>query len=181
MPSACTRSVACLRRPRRVHVRSSRVTVDIATLETERLVLHPPSASCADVYDAFYTDARASRQYGGPLTSGQAWSRLASDLGAWHLQGFGVWVIERKDSGDLVGIARHVRGVGLTVRRKFSRVRSTSSSRRRAAGTRSRFTPSRYWPRLVGATPAKVRKSTMSNCSGLLRVGHVGRQRRAWR
>ncbi|MDQ1818009.1 GNAT family N-acetyltransferase [Massilia sp. CCM 9210] len=76
----------------------------IPTLHTERLDLLPPSAACAQMYDAFYTDADASRPYGGPLTSAAAWSRLAADLGAWHLQGFGVWAIQQRDCGDLLGV-----------------------------------------------------------------------------
>jgi [ribosomal protein S5]-alanine N-acetyltransferase len=46
------------------------MTVLIPTLETERLLLRPPSISCADVYEEFYTDPVASQHYGGPLTAG---------------------------------------------------------------------------------------------------------------
>jgi [ribosomal protein S5]-alanine N-acetyltransferase len=75
----------------------------IPTLETSRLRLVPPSVECWSAYERFYTDAAASRAYGGPVTAAAAWSRLASDLGSWHLQGFGVWAIQRKDGGDIVG------------------------------------------------------------------------------
>ena len=84
----------------------------IPTLHTERFVLLPPSAACEGLYEAFYTDARASRPYGGPLTSAAAWSRLAADLGAWHLQGFGVWAIARRDTGALVGVCGFWQGKG---------------------------------------------------------------------
>src|SRR5437763_1858926 len=77
--------------------------MQIPTLQTQRLVLLPPSAACADLYEKFYTNAEASRAYGGPLTGGAAWSRLASDLGGWYLQGFGVWMLQRCQQGDLIG------------------------------------------------------------------------------
>lgn len=77
--------------------------MNIPTLETDRLLLLPPCEQAEDVYRRFYTDADASRAYSGPLSAGAAWSRLASDLGSWHLQGFGVWLIQRKAEGDFVG------------------------------------------------------------------------------
>lgn len=49
------------------------------------------------------TDPEASRMYGGPVTVRQAWARLASDLGAWYLLGFGVWAVRRKHEQDIVG------------------------------------------------------------------------------
>lgn len=41
--------------------------------------------------------------YGGPLSTRQAWARLASDLGSWYLQGFGVWIVRRKQEQDCIG------------------------------------------------------------------------------
>ncbi|NHZ78203.1 GNAT family N-acetyltransferase [Massilia sp. CCM 8695] len=84
----------------------------IQTLHTERLVLLPPSAACEEMYESFYTDADASGPYGGPLTSAAAWSRLAADLGAWHVQGFGVWAIARRDAGELLGVCGFWQGKG---------------------------------------------------------------------
>jgi [ribosomal protein S5]-alanine N-acetyltransferase len=75
----------------------------IPTLTTDRLRLVPPSTASWEAYERFYTDAEASRWYGGPLSVRDAWARLASDVGAWHLQGFGVWVIQRQAEGDIVG------------------------------------------------------------------------------
>ncbi len=86
--------------------------VDIPTLETRRLRLVPPSSASDDLYQRFYTDAAASRLYGGPLSAGAAWSRLASDLGSWHLQGYGVWTLHRRAEGDLVGACGFWQGRG---------------------------------------------------------------------
>lgn len=86
--------------------------MDIPTLETERLRLLPPDARCDEAYQRFYTDPEASRSYGGPLTSGAAWARLAADLGTWGLQGFGVWALQRKAKGDIVGTCGFWQGRG---------------------------------------------------------------------
>jgi len=56
------------------------------------------------VYQRFYTDADASRAYGGPLSPAAASARLASDLESWYLQGFGVWAIRRREGGELIGV-----------------------------------------------------------------------------
>jgi [ribosomal protein S5]-alanine N-acetyltransferase len=64
------------------------------------------------MYQRFYTDESASRAYGGPLTPGAAWARLASDLGAWYLQGFGVWVIQRVSDQALLGMCGFWQGKG---------------------------------------------------------------------
>ncbi|MBT3067160.1 GNAT family N-acetyltransferase [Rhodoferax sp. U11-2br] len=75
----------------------------IQTLETPRLRLVPPSQACAKAYELFYTDAEASRMYGGPITAAAAWTRLSSDLGSWYLQGFGVWAMQEKSDGEFLG------------------------------------------------------------------------------
>jgi [ribosomal protein S5]-alanine N-acetyltransferase len=88
------------------------MTAHIPTLRTQRLVLLPLSAACTALYENFYTDAEASRFYGGPLTSAAAQTRLAADLGSWQLQGFGVWALQRRDPGDFVGVCGFWQGLG---------------------------------------------------------------------
>ncbi len=90
----------------------SRLRMLIPTLETNRLRLVPLSVTCEAAYEAFYTDASASQHYGGPLSAGQAWARLAADLGSWHLQGFGVWAIELKTDQSIVGTCGFWQGKG---------------------------------------------------------------------
>jgi [ribosomal protein S5]-alanine N-acetyltransferase len=92
---------------------ADRQTLQIPTLTTQRLRLLPPSADTADLYVRFYTDEFATRFYGGPLSAEAAWLRLAIDLGSWHLQGFGVWVIQRQQEGDLAGVCGFRQGKGL--------------------------------------------------------------------
>ncbi|MEJ6001141.1 GNAT family N-acetyltransferase [Paucibacter soli] len=86
--------------------------MQIPVLTTERLELIPPDRDCAALYQRFYTDGEASANYGGPLSPGAAFARLASDLGSWHLQGFGVWVLRRREQGDLLGCCGFWQGLG---------------------------------------------------------------------
>lgn len=75
----------------------------IPTLDTPRLSLRPLSRDCASANEQFYTDADVSRLYGGPLTAAAAWTRLSADLGAWYLQGFGVWAVQQQSDGAYIG------------------------------------------------------------------------------
>lgn len=75
----------------------------IETIESERLRLIPPTVDSFSAYEAFYTDADASKMYGGPISREQAWARLKADLGSWHLMGFGVWVVQEKSTGANIG------------------------------------------------------------------------------
>lgn len=84
----------------------------IPTLHTDRLALVPLSEACEDLYERFYTDAHASAQYNGPLASAAAWARLSADLGTWYLRGFGVWAVQRREQGDLVGVCGYWQGKG---------------------------------------------------------------------
>ena len=75
----------------------------IPTLTTEWLVLR---ASCADDFDGyaqFYADAEASGAYGGPLSAGEAWRKLLSDLGHWQVRGYGMWTVCWRETGQMAG------------------------------------------------------------------------------
>jgi RimJ/RimL family protein N-acetyltransferase len=84
----------------------------IPIIETQHLRLIPPSLACDEMYVCFYTDKAASQMYGGPIGSEAARARLAADLGTWHLLGFGVWTVQRKKEGDLVGTCGFWQGKG---------------------------------------------------------------------
>ncbi|MBS0658373.1 MAG: GNAT family N-acetyltransferase [Verrucomicrobia bacterium] len=81
-------------------------------IPTTRLRLLAPGPSCAEAYRRFYTDAAASAAYGGPLTAGQADARLAKDVAAWTQQGFGVWAVQRREQGDIIGTCGFWQGPG---------------------------------------------------------------------
>lgn len=86
--------------------------MNIPMLSTERLRLLPPGAQAEELYDRFYTDPAASSAYGGPLTPGAARARLAADIGCWQVQGFGVWLLQRRLEDDLVGVCGFWQGKG---------------------------------------------------------------------
>lgn len=83
-----------------------------STLITPRLRLAPLAQDCEKAYEAFYTDPVASAAYGGRLSPAAAWARLASDIGAWQLQGFGVWAVRSKESDDVLGVCGFWQGKG---------------------------------------------------------------------
>lgn len=72
-------------------------------VETDRLRLLIPDRDCIELYEKFYTNGNASESYGGPLNVDQTWARLKADLGSWHLLGFGVWVLQSKETNELLG------------------------------------------------------------------------------
>ncbi len=84
----------------------------IPTIESERLRLIPPDTDCFEIYKRFYTNADASKMYGGPISEGQAWARLKSDLGSWYLLGFGVWVVQLKLDNKRAGTCGFWQGKG---------------------------------------------------------------------
>lgn len=75
----------------------------IPVLETERLILRGPRQEDFTTYQQFFADADASATYGGPLSSGQAWRVLATDIGHWALRGYGRWAVTIKDTGQMIG------------------------------------------------------------------------------
>lgn len=76
--------------------------VDIPVLETDRLIMRSFRAEDFGPMSAFFADER-SFYYGGPLSAGDAWRRLATYAGHWVLNGYGEWALEEKASGAFVG------------------------------------------------------------------------------
>jgi len=53
-----------------------------------------------------YADASFVRYLGGePLSKEQAWENIAIILGHWTLLGYGIWALESKATGQLIGRA----------------------------------------------------------------------------
>lgn len=73
-------------------------------LHTERLTLRPPQMADLDAYAAFYSDASdLAGKYRGPRTLDKARLVLEGDIDHWRSKGFGMWLLERREDGVIVG------------------------------------------------------------------------------
>ena len=79
--------------------------IDIPQLETERLRLTALGDRHFEAYASMLADANSTRFVGDgqPLDRMNAWRSMAMLLGHWALRGYGMWAVERRDSGEFVG------------------------------------------------------------------------------
>ena len=76
-------------------------------LETERLLLRSFRGDDLDAYAPLCADPEVMRFIGTgvTLTRAEAWRSMAAMLGHWNLLGYGMFAVERRDTGRLVGRA----------------------------------------------------------------------------
>ena len=74
-------------------------------LDTPRLRLRPFTQADAPAYAEMCADAEVMRHIGiGEVQSAsEAWRTVAYFLGHWQLRGYGMWALEHRDSGALLG------------------------------------------------------------------------------
>jgi RimJ/RimL family protein N-acetyltransferase len=98
------------------------------TLASERLLLRMFRESDLDAYAEMCADPEVMRYLGDgvTLTRAESWRNMAFVLGHWQLRGFGLWAVEERDTGLLVGRAGCWRPegwpgfeIGWTLRRAF--------------------------------------------------------------
>ena len=75
----------------------------IPRLTTERLLLREWRVEDFDTLAGFYADAETMRFLGGTMERPDAWRAMAGMVGQWTLRGYGVWAVERKSDGALMG------------------------------------------------------------------------------
>jgi len=77
----------------------------IPQLTTDRLILRAFAASDFEAYALIMADPEVTQFLGEgrPLTRVDAWRQLAMILGHWMLRGFGLWAVEERASGRLIG------------------------------------------------------------------------------
>lgn len=79
--------------------------MSVHELHTERLRLRLFRESDLDAYAAMCGDAEIMRYLGDgkPMSRPEAWRSMALMLGHWQLRGYGLWAVEERDSGEMVG------------------------------------------------------------------------------
>jgi RimJ/RimL family protein N-acetyltransferase len=79
--------------------------VDIPTLETARLRMRAFRVDDLDAYAPMCADPEVMRFLGTGVTldRSEAWRSMAGFLGHWALRGYGMWALEEKETGTLVG------------------------------------------------------------------------------
>ncbi len=81
--------------------------MEVVTLETQRLKLREFRESDLDSYAIMCADRDVMRYLGTGVTLNrfETWRAIAGMLGHWHLRGYGMWALESKETGELVGRA----------------------------------------------------------------------------
>lgn len=80
-------------------------TTLVPRLETERLILRAFGEDDFEAYAPICADPEVVRYLGEgkPLAEFEAWRQMAFSLGHWQLRWYGLWAVEEKSSGRLVG------------------------------------------------------------------------------
>ncbi|QFT94794.1 hypothetical protein FIU86_18225 [Roseovarius sp. THAF9] len=79
-----------------------KITVDIPVLQTEDLILRGYDETDFEAFAAFGTSDRASF-VGGPHTRWDSWRAFMAAIGHWALRGYGMWMIEHRESRVIAG------------------------------------------------------------------------------
>lgn len=72
-------------------------------LETERLILRIPRIEDFEGYAELVGDEEAARYIGGHMVRAAAWRKFLQQPGAWLVQGFGMFSVIEKVSGEWLG------------------------------------------------------------------------------
>jgi RimJ/RimL family protein N-acetyltransferase len=72
-------------------------------IETDRLILRPPQAEDFDAWAANMADEESARFIGGLQARPVAWRGFLTMVGAWAVQGFGMFSVIEKSSGRWIG------------------------------------------------------------------------------
>lgn len=71
-------------------------------IETERLVLRGPEPRDWAGFRDFFMSERAA-YVGGPFPRRKAWYAFATEIGHWHIHGFGMWAVTMKGDDTCLG------------------------------------------------------------------------------
>ena len=76
-----------------------------ATLETKRLRLRLLEERDVDAIAAMFADAETMKYIGAGtvFNRNETWRSISSVLGHWLMKGYGMWTVEMRDTGEVVG------------------------------------------------------------------------------
>jgi RimJ/RimL family protein N-acetyltransferase len=77
--------------------------VEVPIIETERMVLRGWRNEDLDEFAALVADTTVMEFLGGTGDREEAWRTIATYVGHWQLRGYGLWVVERKTDGAVLG------------------------------------------------------------------------------
>ena len=78
----------------------------VPTIETQRTILRAHRLDEFDDYVALWADPVVTRFIGGrPRSREESWIRVLRYAGMWQLIGYGLWAVEEKATGRLIGEA----------------------------------------------------------------------------
>ena len=80
------------------------VTLNIPVVETERLILRGHRMEDLDAMVEFFAGDRNS-YVGGKMERGDCWRAMLRGMGHWAMRGYGLWHIEEKATGKVIGWA----------------------------------------------------------------------------
>lgn len=81
---------------------AERLAAAVPRITTDRLILRAPALSDFATYAEIACGPRGCG-LGGPMAHGEAWYDFTSMVGGWLLRGHGLWSIERREDGALLG------------------------------------------------------------------------------
>src|SRR6266850_541854 len=83
--------------------------LQIPQLTTDRLLLRACRPDEFEPYAAMMANPAVGRflMDGRPLSRTEAWRQMAMFIGHWHLRGYGLWAVEERATGQLIGRIGH--------------------------------------------------------------------------
>ncbi len=79
------------------------MTDTVPRLETERTLMRAWRPADLDAVAAWMADRQVMRFVGGIQSRNGAWRSMATYLGHWQLRGYGLWAVQRRSDGRLIG------------------------------------------------------------------------------
>lgn len=77
----------------------------VPQIDTPRLILRGFCAADFDAYAEMCGDPEVMRYIGmgKPLSREDAWRNMSMIIGHWQLRGYGMWGVEERQSGEMIG------------------------------------------------------------------------------